>query len=196
MKRTTGKSKSYKINFGDVPKEVRRRRTRIPEGDYLAKIADVERRTSEKSNAPYFSWKFQIIEDAQGKDKHAGATLYYVTSLKAEALFNLRNLIFAASDGKTNVAGRSVNFDPTKLLGRKIGITVEDDEYDGKIRSIPVDVMPASQVEADEEDEEEDEEDEEEDEEDEDEEDEDEDEADEDEEEEDELDDVDLDEEL
>ena len=203
MKSKAGKSKSYKVDFGGVPKEIRKRGVRVPEGDYLCKVVDVERKKSEKSGLPYFNWKFQVVEDAQGKTKHAGVPLYYVTSLKPEALFNLRNLIFAASDGKKNVAGKAVNFNPTALIGKQIGVTVEDDEYDGKIRSRAVDVMPASQLEAEEDDDEEDEEeddddededdDDDEDEEDEDEEDEEEDEDEDEEEDEDELDDVDLD---
>jgi hypothetical protein len=195
MKSKGGKSKSYKVDFGGVPKEIRKRGVRVPEGDYLCKIVDVERKKSEKSGLPYFSWKFQIIKDAQGKAKHAGVPMWYITSLKPEALFNLRNLIFAASDGKKNVAGKAVNFDPSALIGKQIGVTVEDDEYDGKIRSRAVDVMPSSQLEAEEEDEDE-EEDEEEDDEDEDEAEDDDDEDEEEDDEEDELDDVDLDEDL
>ena len=195
MKSKRGKSKLYKVDFGGVPKEIRKRGVRVPEGDYLCKIVDVERKKSEKSGLPYFSWKFQIIKDAQGKAKHAGVPMWYITSLKPEALFNLRNLIFAASDGKKNVAGKAVNFDPSGLIGKQIGVTVEDDEYDGKIRSRAVDVMPSSQLEAEEEDEDE-EEDEEEDDEDEDEAEDDDDEDEEEDDEEDELDDVDLDEDL
>jgi hypothetical protein len=203
-RRASSKSTIERIDFRGVPKEIRKRGARIPEGDYLVKIVDVERKKGDKSGLPYYNWKFQVVEDAQGKTKHAGVPLYYVTSLKPEALFNLRNLIHAATEGKRNPAGRVSNFDRKSLIGKQIGVTVEDDEFDGKIRSRAVDVMPKSQLEAEEEEEEEDEEeeyDEEEDEEDEEEEEDDEEEDEEeedeeDEEDEDELDDVDLDEDL
>jgi hypothetical protein len=198
MKKGNKGKKSYKIDFGEVPKERRKRGKRIPEGDYLFKIVKADRRKKEGGSSYYFSWTFQLIEDSRGGTKYAGLPFYYITSLKPEALFNLRNLILAASDGKTNVAGKVMNFDPAKLYGKKIGGTVEDDEYDGKMRSHVVDIFPPSELEAAEEEEDEDEDEEEEDE-DEDEEDDDDDEDeddDEEEEEEDELDDVDLEEEL
>jgi hypothetical protein len=164
------KSKSYKVDFSGVEGEPgRRRRVRIPEGDYLCKITKVERRKKEGGTSYYFNWTFQIIEAANGSEKYKGTPLYYVTSLKPEALFNLRNLIFAASDGKTNVTGRSINFDPQKLVGKRIGVIVEDDEYEGKIRSVAVDIQPPSAIEVGDEEEEEEEGDEEEEDEDEDE---------------------------
>lgn len=139
-------ARSYDIDFGGVEKDVRKRGRHIPEGDYIAKIVDVERKKNKAGDAYYFNWKFQIVEAADGDKKHAGMTFYYNTSLKTEALFNLRNLIFAASDGKNNVAGRTVNFNPAKLKGKRIGVTVEDDEYEGKIRSAVVDVQPPSAI--------------------------------------------------
>lgn len=145
------KSKKYSIDFGDVEGEVGGRRTRrIPEGDYIAKITGVERKKNKAGDAYYFSWKVQVVESASGDTKHKGAPLYYTTSLKHEALWNLRNLIYASTDGKKNVAGKSVDFDPTSLVGKKIGITVEDDEYEGKIRSQIADVVPPSQLQGDE----------------------------------------------
>lgn len=142
--KTKGK-KAYKVDFGGVEGEPgRRKRPRIKEGDYLCKIVSVERKKNKAGDAYYFSWKFQVIEDSRGNKKAAGTPLYYNTSLKPAALFNLRNLIFAASDGKTNVTGKALNFDPNKLVGKKIGVVVEDDEYEGKMRSSAEDIMPVS----------------------------------------------------
>lgn len=146
--------KALKVDFSGVEKEVRKRGKRIPEGDYLCKIVTAEKRKKEGSSSYYLSWKFQIIENAQGGKKQAGIPLYYITSLKPDALFNLRNLIYSATDGKTNVAGKVVTLNPSKYYGKKIGVTVEDEEYDNKVRSKAVDVMPPSQLEAEEEDEE------------------------------------------
>lgn len=140
--------KKETIDFSGVPQEIGARAKHIPPGDYAVKIVSVEKKwkNNDKSNPAYFSWKFQV---AEGPEK--GAPLYFITSLKPEALFNLRNLIFAAK-GK-NVAGKAVAFDPESLVGSRVLCTVEDDEYEGKIRSRAVDVQGIKE-EADEEEEE------------------------------------------
>jgi hypothetical protein len=133
-----------RIDFSGVPKEIRRGggARHIPEGDYALKILKVEKRwkDNDKSNKPYFSWIMQV-SDGPAK----GTNLYYVTSLKTDALFNLRNLIHAVT-GK-NVAGRAVNWDPESVIGKKVAGTVQDDEYEGKIRSRLVDVYPIAELE-------------------------------------------------
>jgi hypothetical protein len=152
-------AKKVKIDFGDTPKEIRKggRASHVPEGDYLAKPVKAELRKSEKQGGGrYFSWRIQIVKPA----KYKGKTLYVNTSLKPDALWNLRNLINAAL-GK-NVAGKAVNFDPEALYGKTIGITVEDDEYEKKIRSQIVDFFPKDDFKEGDEDEDEDEDDEEE----------------------------------
>lgn len=138
--------KKFKVNFEGVDKEIRRGggRVHIPEGDYLGKIIEAELKTSERSGSRYFSWKFQV---ADGKFK--GKTLYMTTSLKPEALWNLRNLIHAAL-GK-NVAGKQVDFDPEKLYGKLVGMSVEDNEYtkDGttRVTSQVASVFPKEELE-------------------------------------------------
>lgn len=164
-------AKKIKIDFSGVDTEIRSggRAAHVPEGDYLAKPVNAELRKSEKSGSKYLSWRFQIIEPK----KYKGKTLYDRTSLKPDALWNLRNLIFSAT-GK-NIAGKVVNLDPEVVYGKPLMITVEDDEYEGKLRSQIVDYQPKDKYGADEDDEDDDEDDDEEEEEDEDEEEEDED---------------------
>ena len=142
-----------KVDFTGVDPDIRRGGgvAHIPEGDYLAKIVSSEVRESEKSGSRYISWKMSI---ANGEFK--GKPLYHITSLKREALWNLRNLIHAAV-GK-NVAGKALNVDTTAIEGKIIAITVEDDEYEGKIRSRIVDTRPKDELETDDEEEEEEEE--------------------------------------
>jgi hypothetical protein len=146
------------IDFSGVSEEIGARGRHIPPGNYKCKIVSGEKKwkDNDKSNVPYFNWKFQVVD---GKEK--GAPLYYTTSLKPEALWNLRNLIFAAT-GK-NVAGKSVNFSPDTLVGKAVGVVVEDDEWKNKVVSRAVDVMAVKDLEGeDDEDEEETEEEEEE----------------------------------
>jgi Protein of unknown function (DUF669) len=142
-----------KVDFSGVDKDIRRGGGggHIPEGDYLAKIVSAETRESEKSGSRYLSWKLAV---SNGEFK--GKQLYHITSLKPEALWNLRNFIHAAT-GK-NVAGKALNIDTSALEGKTIAITVEDDEYEGKIRSRIVDTRPKEELEADDDTEEEEEE--------------------------------------
>lgn len=156
MAKAKGK-KSMNVDFGGVEKEIRRGtgRVRVPEGDYLFKIIDHTVEKKEGGTTKYLRWTLQFVD---GKAK--GKRLRTNTSLKPEALWNLRNLIHAAT-GK-NVAGKVVNFDPTKLYGKIVGAAVEDDEYEGKIRSQITTFFPKDEAQVAENDDEEDEDDEEE----------------------------------
>ena len=142
--------RKIKIDFTGVDKEIRSggRAARVPEGDYLAKPVKAELRKSEKSGSRYISWRFQIVEPK----KYKGKTLYDRTSLKPDALWNLRNLIFSAV-GK-NIAGSVLNFDPEVIYGKTLMVTVEDDEYEGKVRSQIVDYQPKKKYKAGDEEEE------------------------------------------
>ena len=152
-KEASRKSKTERLDFSGVPKERRQRFRRIPEGEYRAKIMSVRKKwkDNDKTNTPYFAWTLQITDG-----KYKGTPFIENTSLKKEALFNLRNLIFAASDGKKNVAGRNaVDFNPDALLGKAVGIVVEDEEWDNKMRSTIGSIIPLSELGEEDEDEEE-----------------------------------------
>ena len=180
-------AKAMKIDFSGTEKEIRRggKAAHIPEGDYLFKVVKHETRKNKAGTGRYFSWQMQCVSK-----KYKGKTIYHITSLKPDALWNLRNLIHACLG--RNVAGKVVNFDPTSLYGKIFAGTTEDDEYENEethkvtIKSVLADLRPKEELEADEEDDDDetdDDEDEDEDEEEDDEDDEEEDEDDEDEEE-------------
>jgi hypothetical protein len=94
---------------------------------------------------------------------YKGKTIYHITSLKYEALWNLRNLIFACT-GK-NTAGKIADFKPKILYGKVFAGTTEDDSYirnEGQddereiIRSVLADIRPKDQLELAEDEEDED----------------------------------------
>lgn len=151
-----GSKKVKQINFSGVDKEIKKGGgggKRIPEGDYVAKIIDGAFHHNEDTGSNGIKWEFQIVEG-----KHKGVKLRGYTSLKPEALWSLRNLIHAAT-GK-NVAGKAINLDIDKLIGKKVGVAVEDNEYKKgdttKITSQVNTAFPADEVgETDEEDDEE-----------------------------------------
>lgn len=137
--------KKEKIDFTGVSQEIFKRGPKVPEGNHLLKVNKAEKRwkDDDRSNTPYFQWELQVVSKTA-----KGGTLRFITSLKPEALFNLRNLIYAAT-GK-NVAGKSLNFAPDDIYGKIVMGTVEIEEYeatkDGRTeirqRSVLVDVAP------------------------------------------------------
>jgi hypothetical protein len=150
-------AKKTKIDFSGVPKDIRAggASAHVPEDDYLGKIISAQLQKGKESGARFYNWTIQIT---QGKYK--GKKLRLNTSLKPDALWNLRNLIFAAT-GK-NVAGKAVAFDPEKLYGKVVAFTTQDREYESgsstRMTSDVVDVRPKEELEQGD-DEEEDEED-------------------------------------
>lgn len=109
----------------------------LPEGDYKAKITKVE---DHKSKANNDQWLFTItITDGQGK----GASYPYYCGLEENQLWKVRNLMVAAG---FNVAKSKMKLDPNKAIGKAIGITLIDDEYDGKEKSVIDNVMPVGEV--------------------------------------------------
>jgi hypothetical protein len=145
--------KKIRIDFTGVDKEIRSggRASHIPPGDYLAKPVSSEARKTD-AGSKYISWRFQVVDPK----KYKGKTLYDRTSLKPNALWNLRNLIYSAV-GK-NIAGKVLNFDPEVCYGKTLMVTVEDDEYEGKVRSQIVDYQPKDKYNADADEEDDDEE--------------------------------------
>lgn len=145
-----------KLDFSGVDEEVKRGGgggKHIPEGDYVVKIIEGEYHRNEDKGTAGYKWLFQVHSGP-----HKGTKLRGYTSLKPEALWSLRNLIFAAT-GK-NVAGKSVNFDPDTIRGKLVGAEVVDNEYtkDGKtkITSQVNTCFPKEEVNASDEDEDED----------------------------------------
>ena len=136
------KNEVISVNFKDVPESGS---LRIPAGDYIAKVKKVEKKTSQSSDKPYLMWSLEIVS---GGDKSAkGKVINTVTSLQPQALFNLRNFLVAIG---IDVPAKALKLDLGKLIGKIIGITVEDDEYRGddnrKVKkSAVVEVFPVKQ---------------------------------------------------
>lgn len=109
--------------------------TRVPAGDYAVKVKKVLAKES-SNDKPYLNWELEGLNGAL-----KGKTIYHTTSLQEQALFNLRNTLMAC---KVDVPKSKMKIDLKKLIGLIMGITVEDDEYKGKIKSAVVDVFPVS----------------------------------------------------
>jgi len=107
---------------------------RVPAGDYKAKILNVADGESKAGND---QWVFGI--QLEGKR----AVYPYYCQLSEKSLWKIRNLLIAAG---LAVPKKRVGVDPNKVVGKTIGVSMEDDEYEGKAKSVIVAVFPADEV--------------------------------------------------
>lgn len=107
------------------------RSAHVPEGDYLLAAVGYEIRKKKEENSQYISWKLSIVKPE--KYKNAG-TIYHITSLKEESLWSLRNFL---DDLGIKVPKSTVGVPLKAIVDAKriIGATLEDDEYNNKVKS-------------------------------------------------------------
>lgn len=116
----TAKAKIVEIDFSNVKDQGKFNRSRIPAGDYLAKVIAVEN-TKAKDEVSMLEFGIQIV-------KRPSSKLPYYCKLQENQLWKLRNLLIAA--GKA-VPKSKMKVNPNEIVGKLIGVTVEDDEFEG-----------------------------------------------------------------
>jgi hypothetical protein len=112
------------IDFSNVREGSTFSPRRLPEGSYLADIAQVEQKESSKGN-PMLVYTIIPVE-------HPTAVYPYYVVLADNQLWKLRALLLAA--GK-EVPKRKVTVDPESIVGRQIMIDLEDAEWEGREKS-------------------------------------------------------------
>lgn len=113
---------------------------RVPEGDYLARVTKVEDAEVKRGdNKGAFQWLFTIT-----LEKHPTARYPYYCQLAENQLWKIRNLLIAAG---MNVPKKKLKLDPEKVVGKLIAVTMEDDEYEGKLNSTIGAIFPPSELE-------------------------------------------------
>lgn len=110
---------------------------RVKAGDYRATITDVKDHTKEGEKVSN-SWVFTI--KLKGK---RGTYPYYVNHTEAKQAWKVRNLCIAAG---LAVPKKKVKVDPNKLVGKDIGVSMDDEEYESKIKSVIVATFPTSEL--------------------------------------------------
>lgn len=105
-------------------------------GDYLATVIKVEDAVK-KDDKSVKMWLFTIKVGT-------GTYPYYCNRNAANQLWKIRNLMVAAG---INVPKKRVKVDPNKVVNRKIGVTLEDEEYEGKMQSSISATFPTSELE-------------------------------------------------
>lgn len=108
---------------------------RKPEGDYRGKIVKVDDHLKE-GKLP--GWVLTIQVDGDARSSYP----YYLNP-EAKQAWKIRQVCVAAG---INVKMARIKFDPNKLVGKPIGLSLEDDEYDGRPKSSIGEVFPIDQV--------------------------------------------------
>lgn len=128
-------AKPVQMDFTNVKDGGNFNKKRQQSGDYRAKIVKVED-TTKKDDTSVKMWLFHI-------QVGSGTYPYYCTYTAENQLWKIRNLFIAAG---INVPKKRVAIDPNKVVGREIGVTLEDDEYDGKKQSNIASTFPTSEL--------------------------------------------------
>lgn len=162
-KTSTAKPKLSKtgiaIDLTGVEAAARRRKVRIPEGNYRAKIDKVYSKKF-STGSQGVVWEIVITDEGKGK----GARFWYNNTLvdkdgevMTASLWSFRGVLQALKPA-IKIPDKLMNIPFEKLVGRTVAIEVTDDEDDeGKIRSQIIDVFKEELLEEDEEDDEEEE---------------------------------------
>ena len=103
----------------------------VPTGDYLLKVVGCELKTKQDATSKYLNWRLTI--HSPEKYKSAGS-IWHVTSLKPEALWNLRNFL---EDLGVKVPKSQVEVPIAAIVQKSliIGATLDDEEFEGKVKS-------------------------------------------------------------
>lgn len=129
------KATAKAIDFSGVKDRGNFNTKRVPEGDYAAKIVSVED-TKAKDETDQYLFTVKL-------EKYSQLAYPYYCKLQENQLWKLRNIGVAAG---LNVPKSRMKFDPNKLVGKTIGVTMADDEYEGKEKSVIDAVFPASEL--------------------------------------------------
>lgn len=106
------------------------------DGEYLATVIEVRDDPAKDGEA---MWNFVI---QLGVDKTA--TYAYYCKLVENQLWKLRNLFIAAG---VDLPKRAVKVDPNKVVGKQVGLILEGEEYEGKMKSVISGIIPKEELE-------------------------------------------------
>lgn len=144
---------TIEIDLSGVQASDRRRKTRIPEGIYVAKVVSA---TGKKfgTGSQGVEWVFEITDAGKGK----GARFWYNNVLKdsdgntmENSLWSFRGVLQALSPA-IKIPDRMMKVPLDRLPGRTVALEIADGEdNNGKLRSEIVDVFNESLIEDDDE---------------------------------------------
>lgn len=117
-------AKAVNLDFSGVKDRGAFNPHRVEEGDYAATIVKVEDAKANESGNAMFVFTIKL-------DRFSQYTYPYRCVLTDNQLWKLRNIAVAAG---LNVPKKRLKFDPNKIVNKKVGVTLVDDDYekDGK----------------------------------------------------------------
>lgn len=131
-----------KVDFSNVKEDGANFRPRHkPEGDYVATIVNVDDHTSNNGGE---MWLFTVKVDG---DERSSYPVY--AGQDEKNAWKIGKMFVAAG---IPVPKKLVLVDPNKLVGKTVGVFLEDDEYEGRMRSKVQDFMPVDDIQAGDED--------------------------------------------
>lgn len=128
------------LDFTNVKDAAKFTNRRVPSGDYLARVSKVEDAKAKGDDLPQYL--FTIVLEKYKRDSYP-----YYCKLVENQLWKLRNLFVAAGIA---VPKKRVKLDPNRVVGKLIAVSVDDDEYEGREKSVISQVFPASELTLDE----------------------------------------------
>ena len=128
-------AKKIKIDFTKTEDSSSWNTKQIPEGLHAAKVSSVQE-TEAKDGTDMLLFGFKLKAP-----KYKTRNFPFYCKLQQNQLWKLRDLLVAAGEV---VPKRALNIDPNKIVGRDIAIEVEDDTYNGNVRSTVVGTYASS----------------------------------------------------
>lgn len=124
------------LDFTNVQDGVMFNKKHYPAADYPAKVIKVQDAVK-KDDKKVKMWLFTIAVKS-------GTYPFYCNRMASNQLWKIRNLAVACG---VNVPKKRVNFDPNKLVNRSLAVTLDDEEYEGKMQSVVASTFPLSELE-------------------------------------------------
>lgn len=116
------------------------RSAHLPEGDYTAKVKAAEFGHSSEKETPGIMMTWVIT----GPNSSKGKTIRDSLWLSDKALWRVRQTLEALG---LQVPSKKVKVNPKSMIGKEAAITLEDEEWEGKVRSRVVDCFALSEYE-------------------------------------------------
>ncbi len=101
----------------------------VPPGRYPAAVYEVEQKFGKESGQPYLNWTFRVTDgDFEGR------RIWYMTSLKPEALWNFKRTAIALGEDEALLEGE-YEIELGDFQGKECVIQVANETYKGETRS-------------------------------------------------------------
>jgi hypothetical protein len=112
----------------------------LPKGRYLCNVYAIEKKANNKGDGFYIQWTLKVSADHPDED-YTGRTLYYITSLKQDALWNLKRTLIALGDEPDDL-DQELDIEPEDYLGRQCVADCKTEMYQGEPKTRVSRILP------------------------------------------------------